>query len=49
MMYHVIIQSEIDVEAETSGEAIDKAALEATFGTDFYGISLVSVDKIDNE
>ena len=45
MAYTVTIQVSVDVEANTDSEAIDKACLDATFGTDLYGISLVSVEK----
>lgn len=45
MTYTVTIQAFVDVDANTDSEAIDKACLEATFGTDLYGISLVNVEK----
>jgi len=43
MYYTVTIQCDVDVEADSESVAIDKACLEATFGTDLYGISLVAV------
>ena len=45
MSYTVTIQCAVDVEAESESDAVAKACLEATFGTDLYGISLVKVES----
>ena len=45
MSYTVTIQCAVDVEAESESDAVSKACLEATFGTDLYGISLVKVES----
>ena len=43
MNYAVTIQCSVDVDADNENDAINKACLEATFGTDLYGISLVEL------
>ena len=45
MNYTVTIQCAVDVEAESESDAVTKACLDATFGTDLYGISLVKVES----
>ena len=49
MNYTVTIQCSVDVEAENESDAVTKACLEATFGTDLYGISLVNVESEGSE